>query len=435
MAAARPARRAQPAQRPDRPRLPARSGRAAGAATTTALRAAAAGFVPLASRLQVIGTVGGVTFVDDSLSTNVLPTLAAMDAFPGRRDRADRRRPRPRHRLRPARRRARRPRRRHPGAGRARQRAADPGRDRGGTARARSEVAACAGPGGGGRAAATLGAAGRGGAALAGRAELRPLPRLPGPGRGVRPRHARLPGLTAAASGALSRHRAHYHAQTLWHGGRSHEERKSRPPGPGAAALPVAGRCGVTPPGLPASLLREFATVVGGAHVLTGDAAVGYATDWTGRIHRPCPGRAAPARHRGGRGPARAVRGRRGGGRPAGRQHRPGRRRRPAARRGGAQHGPAGPARPGGHRRRAGQRRGRGEPAAGRRRRSPSGSGRPHRQPAQRHRGRGGRHQRGRSAGAAAWPDAGPATRHRGGAFRRHRPVAHVRAGQGQHRL
>jgi UDP-N-acetylmuramoyl-L-alanine---L-glutamate ligase len=50
-----------------------------------ALRAAAAGFAPLASRLQVIGTVGGVTFVDDSLSTNVLPTLAALDAFPGRR--------------------------------------------------------------------------------------------------------------------------------------------------------------------------------------------------------------------------------------------------------------------------------------------------------------------------------------------------------------
>jgi UDP-N-acetylmuramoylalanine--D-glutamate ligase len=50
-----------------------------------ALRAAAAGFEQLRSRLQVIGNVGGVTFVDDSLSTNVLPTLAAMDAFPGRR--------------------------------------------------------------------------------------------------------------------------------------------------------------------------------------------------------------------------------------------------------------------------------------------------------------------------------------------------------------
>ena len=33
----------------------------------------------------MVGEVGGVTFVDDSLSTNVLPTLAAMDAFPGRR--------------------------------------------------------------------------------------------------------------------------------------------------------------------------------------------------------------------------------------------------------------------------------------------------------------------------------------------------------------
>ena len=50
-----------------------------------ALRSAAAGFAGLASRLQVIGKVGGVTFVDDSLSTNVLPTLAAMDSFPGRR--------------------------------------------------------------------------------------------------------------------------------------------------------------------------------------------------------------------------------------------------------------------------------------------------------------------------------------------------------------
>jgi UDP-N-acetylmuramoyl-L-alanine---L-glutamate ligase len=50
-----------------------------------ALARAAAGFEPLAHRLQVIGEVGGVTFVDDSLSTNVLPTLAAMDSFPGRR--------------------------------------------------------------------------------------------------------------------------------------------------------------------------------------------------------------------------------------------------------------------------------------------------------------------------------------------------------------
>jgi UDP-N-acetylmuramoylalanine--D-glutamate ligase len=50
-----------------------------------ALRAAASGFTPLPSRLTTVGTIGGVTFVDDSLSTNVLPTLAALDAFPGQR--------------------------------------------------------------------------------------------------------------------------------------------------------------------------------------------------------------------------------------------------------------------------------------------------------------------------------------------------------------
>jgi UDP-N-acetylmuramoyl-L-alanine---L-glutamate ligase len=50
-----------------------------------AMREAAAGFRPLQSRLQVIGDVAGVTFVDDSLSTNVLPTVAALEAFPGRR--------------------------------------------------------------------------------------------------------------------------------------------------------------------------------------------------------------------------------------------------------------------------------------------------------------------------------------------------------------
>jgi UDP-N-acetylmuramoylalanine--D-glutamate ligase len=55
------------------------------AADEAALARAAAGFVPLAHRLRVIGEAGGVTFVDDSLSTNVLPTLAALDAFPGRR--------------------------------------------------------------------------------------------------------------------------------------------------------------------------------------------------------------------------------------------------------------------------------------------------------------------------------------------------------------
>ena len=56
-----------------------------GAGDDATLRAAAAGYQPLPSRLTPVGTVGGVTFVDDSLSTNVLPTLAALDAFPGRR--------------------------------------------------------------------------------------------------------------------------------------------------------------------------------------------------------------------------------------------------------------------------------------------------------------------------------------------------------------
>jgi UDP-N-acetylmuramoyl-L-alanine---L-glutamate ligase len=56
-----------------------------GASDDARLRAAAAGYRPLPSRLTPVGTVGDVTFVDDSLSTNVLPTLAALDAFPGRR--------------------------------------------------------------------------------------------------------------------------------------------------------------------------------------------------------------------------------------------------------------------------------------------------------------------------------------------------------------
>jgi UDP-N-acetylmuramoylalanine--D-glutamate ligase len=49
------------------------------------LRAAAEGYEGLPSRLTEIGVVGEVRFVDDSLSTNVLPTLAALDAFPGQR--------------------------------------------------------------------------------------------------------------------------------------------------------------------------------------------------------------------------------------------------------------------------------------------------------------------------------------------------------------
>jgi UDP-N-acetylmuramoyl-L-alanine---L-glutamate ligase len=55
------------------------------AADDVSLQRAADGFTPLPSRLTTVGTVDGVAFVDDSLSTNVLPTLAALDAFPGRR--------------------------------------------------------------------------------------------------------------------------------------------------------------------------------------------------------------------------------------------------------------------------------------------------------------------------------------------------------------
>ena len=56
-----------------------------GADDDTALRAAAAGYTALPSRLTTVGVADGVRFVDDSLSTNVLPTLAALDAFPGKR--------------------------------------------------------------------------------------------------------------------------------------------------------------------------------------------------------------------------------------------------------------------------------------------------------------------------------------------------------------
>ena len=56
-----------------------------GAEDETALAAAAANYRPLPSRLTKVGTVDGVDFVDDSLSTNTLPTLAAVDAFEGRR--------------------------------------------------------------------------------------------------------------------------------------------------------------------------------------------------------------------------------------------------------------------------------------------------------------------------------------------------------------
>lgn len=54
------------------------------AADPTALAAASEGFEHLPSRLTPVDEIDGVLFVDDSLSTNVLPTLAAVDAFPGR---------------------------------------------------------------------------------------------------------------------------------------------------------------------------------------------------------------------------------------------------------------------------------------------------------------------------------------------------------------
>ncbi len=56
-----------------------------GADDDARLAQAARGFEQLESRLRPVATVDGVLFVDDSLSTNVLPTLAAVDAFPGRR--------------------------------------------------------------------------------------------------------------------------------------------------------------------------------------------------------------------------------------------------------------------------------------------------------------------------------------------------------------
>jgi UDP-N-acetylmuramoylalanine--D-glutamate ligase len=48
------------------------------------MAAAAAGFVGLPSRCRSIGHIGAVEFVDDSLSTNVLPAQAALQAFADR---------------------------------------------------------------------------------------------------------------------------------------------------------------------------------------------------------------------------------------------------------------------------------------------------------------------------------------------------------------
>jgi len=47
-----------------------------------ALHEAVGRFAPLAHRLTTIGIVNGVRFVDDSLATNVLPTIAALESFP-----------------------------------------------------------------------------------------------------------------------------------------------------------------------------------------------------------------------------------------------------------------------------------------------------------------------------------------------------------------
>ncbi len=57
----------------------------AGSEDDDALRAASAGFSGLPSRLQHVTTLDGVDCYDDSLSTNVLPTVAAIEAFPHRR--------------------------------------------------------------------------------------------------------------------------------------------------------------------------------------------------------------------------------------------------------------------------------------------------------------------------------------------------------------
>jgi UDP-N-acetylmuramoyl-L-alanine---L-glutamate ligase len=55
-----------------------------GAADPARLRQASTGFAGLDSRLQVIGKVEDVLFVDDSLSTNVLSAIAACEAYPDR---------------------------------------------------------------------------------------------------------------------------------------------------------------------------------------------------------------------------------------------------------------------------------------------------------------------------------------------------------------
>ena len=55
------------------------------ASDAEALREAGASFEPLEHRLTLVATVDGVRFVDDGLATNVLPTIAALESFPGER--------------------------------------------------------------------------------------------------------------------------------------------------------------------------------------------------------------------------------------------------------------------------------------------------------------------------------------------------------------
>ncbi len=56
-----------------------------GPADDATLQRAAGGFGGLEGRLETVAVVDGVEFVDDTLSTNVLPTLAALETFAGRR--------------------------------------------------------------------------------------------------------------------------------------------------------------------------------------------------------------------------------------------------------------------------------------------------------------------------------------------------------------
>jgi len=56
-----------------------------GAEDPDALAAAAAGFEGLPGRLSEVAVIGPVRFIDDSLATNVLSTLAALDSFEGER--------------------------------------------------------------------------------------------------------------------------------------------------------------------------------------------------------------------------------------------------------------------------------------------------------------------------------------------------------------